>query len=295
MQRRGYRRSDGRRARRRGTARGRLERKPSIPRRLVSPLGCRCRSSSCHGSCSCPSSHRSRPCSCRPWRRRAPCRRRPRCFRALVQATLPQSDPKQNELVRRNGHLTRSILAPEDAGLPYGRYPRLVSAYLDTEAVRRKTRHIELDHHFSRFCGLTWRFFGLRKPVAIPWASLALQFGCSDANPRHFEERFLGYLRSVIEYDPDVRLESPSSGLLSKPSPTYVTRRGARRRPRRSEATCRLGRGRPSRATAGSRRCGGAAWASGGSSEAFSTGPRDRMRHSFIRQLLRARGDDRRA
>ena len=72
--------------------------------------------------------------------------------RALVQATLPRSDPKSNEFVRHNGHFTLSILAPKDIGLPYGRYPRLVLAYLNTEAVKRKTRHIELDHHFSHFC-----------------------------------------------------------------------------------------------------------------------------------------------
>jgi hypothetical protein len=36
--------------------------------------------------------------------------------------------------------------------VPYGRHPRLVLAYLSTEAVRRKTRCIELDRHFSRFC-----------------------------------------------------------------------------------------------------------------------------------------------
>lgn len=72
--------------------------------------------------------------------------------RALVQATLPHSDPKNNEFVRHNGHFTLSILAPKDVGLPYGRYPRLVLAYLNTEAVKRKTRHIELDHHFSHFC-----------------------------------------------------------------------------------------------------------------------------------------------
>ncbi len=32
--------------------------------------------------------------------------------------------------------------------------------------------------------------------VAIPWPSLAHQFGCGDANPRHFKKRFLGCLRS---------------------------------------------------------------------------------------------------
>lgn len=72
--------------------------------------------------------------------------------RALVQATMPHSDPKTNEFVRHNGHYTLSILAPKGVGLPYGRYPRLVLAYLNTEAVKRRTRHIELDHHFSHFC-----------------------------------------------------------------------------------------------------------------------------------------------
>jgi len=252
--------------------------------------------------------------------------------RALVQATLPHSDPKTNEFVRRNGHFTLSILAPKDVGLPYGRYPRLVLAYLNTEAVRRKSREIELGPHFSHFCAtlglppttgprgslptlreqmqrlfastfqcvfqdenegrhagdgflvaekrvlwwdprqsksdaawgshvvlserffreatetpvpldlrvlralrspfeidiyvwLTWRFFRLRKPVTIPWPSLALQFGCCYANPRHFKNRFLGYLRSVSGYYPAIRLESGASGLVLKPSPTHVASR----------------------------------------------------------------------
>ncbi len=54
---------------------------------------------------------------------------------------------------------------------------------------------------------LTWRFRRLRQRVTIPWASLALQFGCGYANPRQFKKRFLGYLRSVIDYYPEVRLE----------------------------------------------------------------------------------------
>jgi hypothetical protein len=252
--------------------------------------------------------------------------------RALVQATLPHSDPKANEFVRRNGHFTLSILAPTDVGLPFGRYPRLVLAYLTTEAVRRKSPDIELGSHFSHFCAalgippttgprgslpmlreqlqrlfastfqcifhdesqgrhagdgfliaekrelwwdprpgkgeaawgshvllsdrffreateapvpldlrvlralrspfeidiyvwLTWRFFRLRRPVTIPWASLALQFGSRYSNPRHFKKRFLGYLRGVIDYYPEVRLESSAAGLSLRPSPTHVAPR----------------------------------------------------------------------
>jgi hypothetical protein len=65
---------------------------------------------------------------------------------------MPHSDPKTNEFVRHNGQHTLSILAPKGVGLPNGRYARLVLAYLNTEAVKRNTRHIELDHHVSHSC-----------------------------------------------------------------------------------------------------------------------------------------------
>lgn len=249
--------------------------------------------------------------------------------RALVQATLPHSDPGDSEFVRRNGCYTLSILALREVGLPYGRYPRLVLAYLCTEAVRRKSRCIELDRHFSTFCAglgvvpttgprgslpmlrdqmqrlfsasfrctyedrndggyagegffiaeqhvlwwdpkreedgsrwgarvslserffreateapvpldlrvlralrspleidiyvwLTWRLFRLRRPVTISWPSLMLQFGCGYRNPRHFKGRFLGYLRTVIRWYPEARLEATSAGLVLKPSPPHV-------------------------------------------------------------------------
>jgi len=76
---------------------------------------------------------------------------------------------------------------------------------------------------------LTWRFYRLRRPVTISWSSLALQFKSRYANPRHFKKRFLGYLRSVIDYYPEVRLESTSAGLLLRPSPTHVEQRPSRR------------------------------------------------------------------
>lgn len=54
-------------------------------------------------------------------------------------------------------------------------------------------------------------------------------FGSRSANPRHVKKRFLGYLRSVIDYYPEIRLESTSSGLLLKPSPTHVEPQVSRR------------------------------------------------------------------
>ena len=74
---------------------------------------------------------------------------------------------------------------------------------------------------------LSDRFFRLRRPVTIPWASLALQFGSRYSNPRHFKKRFLGYLRSVIDYYPEVRVGCGNKGLLLEPSATHVAPRRA--------------------------------------------------------------------
>jgi hypothetical protein len=39
----------------------------------------------------------------------------------------------------------------------------------------------------------------------------------------------LGYLRSVVDYYPEVRLESTAAGLMLKPSPTHIEQRPGRR------------------------------------------------------------------
>lgn len=71
--------------------------------------------------------------------------------RSLVQATLPHKQAKTNEFVRKNGAFTLSIMAPSETGLPYGTIPRLVIAWLTTEAVKTKEREIVLGHSLSEF------------------------------------------------------------------------------------------------------------------------------------------------
>jgi hypothetical protein len=53
--------------------------------------------------------------------------------------------------------------------------------------------------------------------VGFPARALvqALQFGSGYANPRHFKKRFLGYLRDVIAYYPEVRIETSAAALVS--------------------------------------------------------------------------------
>lgn len=71
--------------------------------------------------------------------------------RTLVQATLPHSDPKTNEFVRVNGHYTLEMIAPSSVGLPYGSIPRIILAWITTEAVRTKNKHIYLGENLSSF------------------------------------------------------------------------------------------------------------------------------------------------
>lgn len=71
--------------------------------------------------------------------------------RAMVMATLPHSKVKGNEFSRVNGNYTMVILAPSNVGLPYGVIPRLLLAWLTTQAVKTKKRDIEMGESLSKF------------------------------------------------------------------------------------------------------------------------------------------------
>ena len=71
--------------------------------------------------------------------------------RAMVQATLPHSKIAGNEFTRVNGNYSLSIMAPSAIGLPYGTIPRLLLAWLTTEAVKTKSRELELGDSLSGF------------------------------------------------------------------------------------------------------------------------------------------------
>jgi len=71
--------------------------------------------------------------------------------RAMVQATLPHSDPKTNEFRRKNGNYKLTMLAPSDVGLPFGTIPRLLLAWISTEAVRTQSKVLVLGDTLSEF------------------------------------------------------------------------------------------------------------------------------------------------
>ena len=71
--------------------------------------------------------------------------------RALVQATMPHKKHLGSEFSRHNGLFTLSILSPAETGIPYGSIPRLLLAWLTTEAVRTKEKQIILGDSLSNF------------------------------------------------------------------------------------------------------------------------------------------------
>ena len=72
--------------------------------------------------------------------------------RALVMATLPHSNPKTQQFERRNGNYTLTITAlRKGIGLPYGSVPRLVLAWICTEATRTQSKELELGDSLSAF------------------------------------------------------------------------------------------------------------------------------------------------
>jgi hypothetical protein len=71
--------------------------------------------------------------------------------RSMVMATLPHRKIEGNEFIRHNGDFTLSLMSPSHIGLPYGSIPRLLVAWVTTEAVRTKERELILGDTLSEF------------------------------------------------------------------------------------------------------------------------------------------------
>jgi hypothetical protein len=71
--------------------------------------------------------------------------------RAMVQATLPHRKVEGTYFERTNGAFTLTLLSPPKIGLPYGTVPRLLLAWLTTEAVKTQSRELELGDSLSGF------------------------------------------------------------------------------------------------------------------------------------------------
>jgi len=122
--------------------------------------------------------------------------------RIMAQVTLPHSKPTVNEYTRRNGKLTLSMWAPQHVGLPYGGIPRLLIAWLTTEAVRTRERTLVLGPTLSGFMAQ----LGL-VPTGGRWGTI----------PR-LQEQLLRLFTSqiVCVFDSDEVLRGASLGVASE-------------------------------------------------------------------------------
>ena len=72
----------------------------------------------------------------------------------LVQVTLPHSSPgTASHYTRTNGGISLTVQAKPGSAVPYGSYPRLVLAWINTEAVKTKNKRLELGDSLSQFMG----------------------------------------------------------------------------------------------------------------------------------------------
>jgi len=75
--------------------------------------------------------------------------------RLLVQATLPHRKPPPgvSQFQRSNGFITITINGRQEYGLPYGTYPRLLLAWVTTEAVKTGSPELKLGNSLAAFMG----------------------------------------------------------------------------------------------------------------------------------------------
>lgn len=71
--------------------------------------------------------------------------------RALIIATMPYKDPKDDVFMRKNGDFTLRIVAGYEGGIPFGIYPRLLMSWVTTEAFLTGNPNLELGDSLSRF------------------------------------------------------------------------------------------------------------------------------------------------
>ena len=71
--------------------------------------------------------------------------------RVLVQATMPHKKLDGDVFKRKNGAFSLAMVAHPEVGLPYGTYPRVLLAWITTEAVRTKNHVLVLGPTLSGF------------------------------------------------------------------------------------------------------------------------------------------------
>ena len=72
--------------------------------------------------------------------------------RTMALCSLPRSNPGTRLQYKRvNGPFTLYMVASGDNKLPYGNFPRLILAWISTEAVRTQSRELVLGRSLAKF------------------------------------------------------------------------------------------------------------------------------------------------
>ena len=152
--------------------------------------------------------------------------------RMMVLCSLPRSNPGNRLQYKRvNGPYTLHMIAGGSNKLPFGNFPRLILAWVSTEAVRTRNRVLILGPslaEFMRALGISvpldmntltalkrsslgldlylwlgYRTFPLRTPLRISWRQVYRQFGAHPANAsdrvtvRNFQRKVLRELKKI--------------------------------------------------------------------------------------------------
>jgi hypothetical protein len=120
------------------------------------------------------------------------------CFvaRSFINATLPHKDPGEIPLWSRSSNNVTLSIKPDwkidkqtgeskCVGVPYGTIPRLILFWITTEAVRKKSRRIELGHNLSSFM----KELGL-SPTGGRWGTI-----------NRLKEQMMRLFRAKISFD----------------------------------------------------------------------------------------------
>lgn len=105
--------------------------------------------------------------------------------RSFIMATMPHSRQVGNSFIRTNGDFTLTMVGMSRYGLPYGVMPRLILAWVTTEAFRTKDRELVLGNSMSEFMrelgivptGGKWGSIGILKRQSISLFASAIHFG----------------------------------------------------------------------------------------------------------------------
>ena len=94
--------------------------------------------------------------------------------RTLAQVTLPHSDPKTLYFERANGKFSLTVRGHKSYGVPFGTVPRIVLAWMCTEAVKTESPILELGRSAADFSRKLEMHYNGRDLTRLKKQSLAL-------------------------------------------------------------------------------------------------------------------------